>query len=290
MLMKKISLCILLLNTFLNAQEFSIIQKAPFDILNNTYESCEKKALNNIDAEAIRQYIGCDIDVHQYSVQVSLRHEGERSINEKECSVEATVDVKSEFLDNNTYYLGKEGLLCAGYNLAISKENEFYNSLEIGMFVGVTGTHESIQMDSSDSSIYLTYSNVPILGIQASYIYKIFTNQYIGANVLLAKGFESYSDSSSSAATVREDGNPSILRVGVGGFWGYRYHIKTDFSLGVNYVMDSLTRTYTNNTYTANIANSVAFAQVGYFLLPYMKVWGSVSSDVSANVGLSYVY
>lgn len=273
----------------LGAKEFTVTEESPFDILKMSYETCEKNVLEKIKKEAIKQYVGCDVDVASYSIETRLISEGERSIGTDICSVEATLHVSSDFLDNNSYYLGEEGLLCAGYNLSISKEDEFYNSFELALFAGVSGSRDSVRMDSSDSSIYLKYSNIPLFGLKASYLHKIFTNQYLGANAFIAKGFETYTDSSSDVV-VREDGNPAILQLGAGVFWGYRYHIKTDISLGVNYVMDSLTRNYTNETYTRDIATTVGTLQLGYFILPSMKIWGSFSSDVSASAGLSYVY
>ncbi len=282
--MKNIQLALLssLIISTLQAKEFTITQSAPFDILTMSYKECEKNALKKIEEKAIIEYIGCSVDTSSYDIKVRHIREGEKSVDKESCNVESTVSVESTYFINNPEYLGKDGLLCGGYD-------SDSHSFELGLFAGVSGLHENVKLSSSsDTSILLNYSNVTLVGLHGSYMYKIFDSQYLGAKLLVAKGFETYT--SSEYTNPREDGNPSLFRLGMGAFWGYKYHEKTSISLGVNYLMDSVTRNYVNNSYSANVSSVNVEATVGHFVLPYMKVWGSLASDVSANVGVSFVY
>lgn len=127
-----------------------------------------------------------------------------------------------------------------------------------------------------------------MIGAQASYNHKIFNSQYLGVKVFVAKLAESYSDT--STPTSLNDGTPSVLRVGAGAYYGYRYHLKTDFTLGANYLFDSLQRNYINNSYTANVSRVNIEASIGYLILPYLKISGTLASDISMTLGLGLVY
>ncbi len=275
--------------TSLHATEYTITKKVSYDILKESYGECDKNATSLIEKDAIERYVGCQADLSKYSIDFRHINFGDRLVAQDHCSVESTVEVSSDFLDEHDYYLGSHGVICGGFDPSIEKNNVFWNSFELGVFVGFSGSQNEVEMSSSDAKIFVEYASVPLVGINGAYLHKIFNSQYVGAKLFLAKGFEVQPENSSTI-TVRNDGNPSILRVGTGAFWGYRYHVKTDFSLGANYLYDSLTRNYTNRTYTANVSKFNVEAGAGYLVLPYLKVWGTVASDLSANLGLSWVY
>ena len=282
-------LLIVTILTSLSAKEYTITKKVSYDILKESYEDCDKNATKQIEEDAIAKYVGCETDLSKYSIDFRHINFGDRLVTQNHCSVESTVEVSSDFLDEHDYYLGSQGVICGGFDPSIEKNNVFWNSFELGMFVGLSGSQNEVEMSSSDTKIFVEYDSVPLVGINGAYLHKIFNSQYVGAKLFLAKGFETHS-ANSSTTTVRNDGNPSILRVGAGAFWGYRYHVKTDFSLGANYLYDSLTRNYINRTYTASMSKFNVEAGAGYLVLPYLKVWGTVASDLSANLGLSWVY
>lgn len=289
MMLYKSLLIMVTVLTALSAQEYTITKKVSYDILKESYEDCDRNATMQIETSAIEKYIGCEADLSKYSIEFRHINFGDRLVSQNQCSVESTVEVSSDFLDAHDYYLGPQGVICGGFNPSIEKNNVFWNSFEFGIFVGLSGSQNEIEMSSSDTKIFVEYDTVPLVGINGAYLHKIFNSQYVGAKLFLAKGFEVQPESGSTTA-VRNDGNPSILRVGTGAFWGYRYHLKTDFTVGANYLYDSLARNYTNRTYTTSVSKFNVEAGAGYLILPYLKVWGTVASDLSANLGLSWVY
>ena len=282
--MKKTGLILLgaIIISSLNAKEFTLTQSAPFDILTMSYKECEQNALKQIEKEVITHYIGCQTDVSAYDIKVTFVEKGRAKIEQKSCNVEATFDVTSDYLDSNPQYLGKKGSLCGEY------QSDSLNSFEVGLYGGVSGSHEEVELKSDDKSITLNYSHVTLVGLNIAYMHRILSNQHIGVKAIVAKGFETYT--TSDVSTPREDGDPSITRLGAGLFWNYRYYEQVEFKVGANILMDAVTRNYINNSYTANVTSFNAEATIGYYVLPSVKIWTALASDISANVGISYVY
>ncbi len=286
----KALIVIAVLVSALTASEHTFTKTAPFNpLLVSGYDSCEANATNMIKQKALREYMGCESDAEAYKIDVTLVSHGDRSITLEECKVEATFSVTSEYLDENDYLIGSSGIICMGYDTRLMQEDTFWHSFELGVYAGFTGSQDSLEMKSSSSKIYYDYDQVLLYGVTASYAYKLLESQYVGAKLLFATASESYDDSTSTTKS-RNDGDPSISRVGVGVYYGYRYHLKTELSAGLNYISDSVTRNYTNNSYDATVSTVNLELGAGYYVLPYMKLWGSLSSDVSASVGVSWVY
>lgn len=287
--MKKYRYLLMALLSFnvVNAQEFTITKAAPFDILQSTHESCQKDVMKLIEEDAINQYMGCTVDISMYDIKVTTVESINSSVTHNECSEESRVNVSSKFLDENEYYRGSNGVLCSGYDVSIEQDDTPWSSFELGLIIATSGAQSSLEMGSSDSKIYYKYDQVPMIGFNLSYLYKLFNSQYVGGKLFYASSSETYS-SSTSTTKERNDGNPAITRTGLGAFYGYRYHAKTDFTLGLNLLSDSVTRTYTNNTYTASVSGVAFEAGVGYLILPYLKLWGSLGSGVT--FGASFVY
>jgi len=288
MILTRFFLIIALSITSIQAAELTMSKSIGFDVLTQEYEKCETDALDALKTKAMEDYVGCKIDVSKYDVHVNVLTINDRGITQDTCYVEATLEVNSSYLDTHSYYLGSRGVLCQDINTSLEQNGKSWNAFEIGLFTGLSGPQDAIQMHSSDSTIELEYGTTLMVGLVGNYNHKIFNSQYIGAKIFLAKGFESYTDGETTAIG-NNDGTPSILRIGGGAYYGYRYHLKTDFSIGVNYLMDSLTRNYTNNSYKATVQRFNAEASVGYLVLPYLKLWGSVTSDMSASIGVSWV-
>lgn len=278
-----------LMLTRLSAEEYNITKTVDFDTLNHSYDACEARMIDAMYQTAIEKYIGCKTDVSAYDIKIYPKSIRKRAINIDSCSIESTVKVTSEFLESHDYYRGNRGVICGGYDPAIEVEDAFWNSFEVGVSVGLSGKQEEVKLRGDNKEIFLEYDTTMLVGMNAAYRYKIYDSQYIGLKVFVAKGFESYTDNISSKK-VRNDGSPSILRLGGGALWGYRYHVKTDFSLGANYLYDSLSRNYINMRYTGNISRFNVEAVAGYLVMPYLKIWGSVASDLSANIGISGVF
>jgi hypothetical protein len=285
-------LATLLLISTLSATDYTITKSAPFNpLLSNGYESCEANATKMIEQKAINEYFGCSVYLMKYDIHVKQQFLGNRSITQNECKIEATYSVSSKYLDANDYLKGSFGAICLGYDTTLTEDDTFWYSFELGVFMGTTGSQNSLEMRSSNSKIYYDYDAIPLYGLIASYEYKLFSSQYIGAKVLFATSFETYQNTSVTSSNIsRNDGNPSIKRFGAGVYYGYRYHIKTELSTGLNYTNDSITRTYINNTYNANVSGVNAELGIGYYILPYLKIWGSVTSDTSMNAGVSWVW
>ncbi len=287
----RLFLVTLLVIATLNATEYTLTKTAQFNpFVINGYESCEANATSKIKEAVIREYIGCITDAKDYNVNITLLSYGDRSITLNECSIEATFDVTSEYLSENDFLIGTDGVICNGYDTSLIEEKSSWKSFEIGLYVGTTGSQDNLEMTSSNSKIYYDYDSVLLYGLTASYAYKLFDSQYIGAKLLFATSSESYEGASASNAESRNDGNPSIQRFGFGAYYGYRYHIKTEFSAGLNYLNDKVTRNYTNNSYDATVNAVNLELGAGYYILPYIKLWGSVSSDASISAGVSWVY
>ncbi len=273
----------------LHAEQYTIEKASPFDILTQSHESCEANATRQIELEALERYVGCKADVAQYNITMREVERLNQKVTQDSCSVESTVELASPFLDEHSYYRGSMGVICQGFDRAIEKDDASWQNFELGMFVGLSGAQSEVEMADDVSKIFVEYDSMMLVGINGAYIHKIFNSQYIGARLLVAKGFESYNDNVSTTK-VRNDGTPSLLRLGAGAMWGYRYHMKTDISLGVNYLYDNLSRSYTDRTYTASVGRANAELSVGYLVIPQVKLWASVASDVSANVGVSWVF
>ena len=269
------------------AQEFTMSKSMVFDILTEEYETCETNALDALKSKAIEDYIGCEKDHSKYDVQVSVLSINDRGVTQDRCYLDATLEVNSTYLDAHDYFLGTMGVICQDIDTSLVESDKAWNSFEVGMFVGMSGAQEAIEMSSSGYKTTLEYDSSLMVGIVGNYNHKIFNSQFLGAKAFVAKGFESYTDGDS--ATPTNDGTPSILRVGGGIYYGYRYHLKTDVSLGANYLMDSLSRTYTNTTYKATAHRVNVELGFGYLILPYLKLRGSVASDMSADIGVSWV-
>jgi len=288
MTLKRVFLLIALSVSLMQAEEFSMSKSIAFDVLTQDYEKCEQDALEALKTKALEDYVGCKADVSMYDVNVNILSIEDRGITQDTCYIQATLEINASYLDTHSYYLGAHGVLCQNIDTSLEQTGKSWNSFEIGLFTGLSGAQEAIQMSSTDTTIELEYDTTLMVGIVGNYNHKIFDSQYIGVKVFIAKGFESYTDEDPSAV-VRNDGTPSILRVGGGAYYGYRYHLKTDFAIGANYVLDSLTRNYTNASYEARVRKFNAEASVGYLILPYLKLSGSVASDMSANIGVSWV-
>lgn len=287
----KLLLVIVTIVSSLNASEYTFTQTAPFNpLLSNGYEICESNATKIIKEKAVKEYMGCETDTTPYNVITSLVKEGDKSITLDECTIESTFSVSSKYLDKNDWLRGRIGAICMNYDKSLIEDNNSWYSFELGFYVGFTGAQDSLEMTSSNSKIYYDYDQVPLYGLNASYAYKLFNSQYIGAKIFLASASESYDTSSVSTTKSRNDGNPAILRYGAGLYYGYRYHLKTELSAGLNYVSDSVTRNYTNNSYSATVRTVNIEVGAGYYILPYLKIWGSISSDSSKRAGVALVW
>jgi len=154
------------------------------------------------------------------------------------------------------------------YDTSLIGKDSSWHSFELGLYAGFTGAQDSLEISSSNSKIYYNYERVLLYGLTASYAYKLWNSQYIGAKLFFATSSESYKSSSTSTSKSRNDGDPAIQRVGAGIYYGYRYHIKTEFSAGLNYISDSVTRNYTNNSYDASVSTVNLELGAGYYVLP----------------------
>lgn len=275
----------------LGANEYTFSKTASFNpLLSNGYELCEANATQMIKKEALKEYMGCSTDISPYDVITTFVKQGDRNITLDKCTIESTYSVKSKYLDKNDWLRGRFGAICMNYDTRLIKERDTWHNFELGFYMGFTGAQNSLEMSSSQSKIYYNYDKVPLYGLSASYAYKLFNSQYIGAKFFIATALETYKTSNTSMTKSRNDGNPAILRYGGGFYYGYRYHLKTELSAGVNYVSDSITRTYTNNSYTASVTAVNIEIGAGYYLLSYFKLWGSLSSDSSMRAGVSWVW
>lgn len=284
-IMKKLFFLVLLVSIS-DAQEFIIKKSIPFDILNTSIESSERDLLNIIEKNAITRYIGCSLDSLNYDIKTKIVDIDDRKIAQDKYFIKVTLDISSEFFSKHDYY---KDILCKGYDTSLEIDNKIWNSFEMGLFIGLSDSKDSLDMKSKNTKIYYKYSKVPLVGLNLSYLYKILDSQYLGIKLFSAFSVETNSKSTSDTK-VRNDGNPAILRVGVGTFYGYRYHLKTDFTLGANFISDSVTRTYTNRTYEAIVSSVNIEAGIGYLIFPSLKLFLGLASDTSVNTGISFVY
>ena len=283
--------CVGVVTMALQAQEYTMTKSAPFNpLLTHGYELCEANVTKMIEEEAVSKYMGCKVDIKRYQISVEHVSQGDRSLSLDECTIEETVTVTSEYLDNNDYLKGSSGAVCSNLDTRLIEKERSWSEYEVGVFYGMSNSQDELEMSSDDNKIYYDYAHVPMIGIQASYVHKILSSQYIGAKLFFSKAFENYEETSFSTSKSRNDGDPSILRLGAGLHYGYRYHLRTEFSVGMNYYQDTVTRTYANNTYTATVNGFNANVGVGYYVLSWMKIWANVGSDLSGNVGVSWVY
>ena len=235
----KLSLIILSVTT-LYAQEYTITKVAPFNpLLVGAYKLCENNATNLIKEEAIINYIGCKSE-NSYDISVLEMKQGKRNITLSECSIETTVDVKSDILETNKYLLGKNGAICNKFDTKLVENNKRWSSFEIGIYYALSNKQEKLEMSGSDSKTYFSYDKVPMYGLNLSYLYKIVDSQYIGLKAYYMKAFETFTDTTTTGKN-REDGNPSISRVGGGISYGYRYKLQTELSATLNFYKESVT-------------------------------------------------
>lgn len=287
----RLVLAIVIFISTLNATEYTFTKTAPFNpLLVNGYESCEANATKMIREEAIKEYIGCDTDTKAYKIDVTKISQGARSITLDECSIESTFSITSEYFEKNDFLIGSYGAICMGYDTSLIEEDSSWDSFEIGVYAGYTGSQDSLEMTSGNSKIYYNYDKVLLYGLRASYAYKLFDSQYIGAKIFVATSSESYEGTETSTEKSRNDGDPAIQRFGAGIYYAYRYHLKTELSAGINFISDSVTRNYTNTSYDASVTTANLEVGAGYYVLPYMKLWGSVASDASIGFGVSWVW
>ena len=288
--MRYIATAFLVGTSILFATEYTITKKAHFNpLLVSGYEQCENSAINMIKKEAINDYIGCESN-NQYDISITQLRYGKRTITLDECIIEATLEINSKLLSKNNYLLGESGVICSGYNTQLIENDSSWNSLELGIYYALSSSQKSLEMISNNHKIFYDYEDVPMYGINLSYLYKIVNSQYIGIKLNYAKSFETYSQTSSLDTKSRNDGDPSISQTGATLIYGYRYHIKVEGTVGLNYTKESVIRTYTNNSYKAEITSINAEIGIGYYIVPYLKIWGDINSVLSTKVGISWSY
>jgi len=288
--MRYIATAFLVGTSILFATEYTITKKAHFNpLLVSGYEQCENSAINMIKKEAINDYIGCESN-NQYDISITHLRYGKRKITLDECSIEATLEVSSNFLNEHNSFIGDSGIICSGYDTKLEEKNVSWSSFEVGFYYALSASQDSLEMISNNSKIFYNYENVPMYGITLSYLYKIVNSQYMGLKLNYALSFETYTNSESLENKSRNDGNPLISQLGATLLYGYRYNIKTEVTAGLNIVQESVTRTYANNSYKADIQMINIELGVGYYLFPIFKIWAEVDSGLSTKIGFSYIY
>lgn len=225
-----------------------------------------------------------------YEISLKLLKQGRRSISLSECSVEASVELSSEFLDAHEYLLGKNGAICSAYDTKLIEKESAWSSWEFGVFYTTSDTKDKLALSSDESKIFYDYANIAMYGLNATYLYKVLDSQYAGLKLSYAFAPQTYTSTPASNTKTRADGDPRISKVGAGVVYGYRYHIKTEVSTALNVYTQNVTKTYTNNTYETTFTTVDLEVGVGYYIMPSIKLWGSINSELCYALGVSYVF
>jgi len=290
--MKKLFFVLFVIVFNLYAQQFFITKKEPIDLTKqNGYDICEANATNKARVSAINQYFGCSVnDYVKQKVFIKFDGHRKRELTLQECKIESIFSVSSVFFDQHKYLLGKYAPLCRGYDISLIEQKQKWYSFELGVYRGNSGTQNKLELKSNQRKIYYRYSDIAMYGFNFSSIYKTFPSQYIGVSFFSAMSFETYANNISEETKIRNDGDPLILRYGTTLFYGYRYHLQTEFKIGMEYFVDTIKRNYSNYSYSIKFKAFTINFGVGYYIFSNIKIWMEMPLDQRLKLGVSYVF
>jgi len=282
-------LVLLLASMIINAKEYNIVEASPYNPYEDRYETCEKEAVSHVENSAMKKYYGCtpkEVD----NIDFEILSYSNREITPDSCRITVKVNVTSSTLESNPYLIENNLIACAGFDMALVDKQTSWKGGEVGAFIGLSSTQDALELSSGKRRIYYDYAQVPLIGLLASYAYEVYSHHQIGVKAILSKSFESYESTSYSSKKSRNDGDPDILHLETGIYYGYRYHIKNEFSVGTNVYLDQVERHYSNGDYEGSVLSGNIELGYGYYVNPQFKIWTKITQDFSGNIGMSWVY
>lgn len=292
---------LLVLSISLQAESIEVIGKSNLDFSNliedhNELLECQKDAhINAIDKLKrvfyTKQKFCTNIDANTFDYTIKQEASLANSFSRSHCFVKKRFQISFE----DPIVKQELSKICSPqysqYPQKLMLSDPFWFGVEIAtglMWV----SNDSITLYKDNTYINYQYSNTMLYTFDATMKVKTpwIKQLYFGAIAHYAFSTEGFTDDSSGATTIRNDGTPGISRYGYGAIIGYRLNWDFDVELQSMTIEETVERNYSDGQFKAKQSIEHVSLKVGWYISSKLKFWGRFNSESSISTGLSWEF